>query len=117
MAWTTRCWRTWWASSKDPDGFRAKVRQLYESPEAHSFDVLEFRDGRLFERYSQPQRVGAEVVGRVWSFRHVTEARRAEAELLRRESQLARTEQIAGLCRIPPRSSARTRGKVGSTGP
>jgi diguanylate cyclase (GGDEF)-like protein/PAS domain S-box-containing protein len=66
---------------KNPEAFLTKVRELYSQPYAESFDVLEFKDARVFERFSRPQLIGEESVGRVWSFWDVTERRRAEEKI------------------------------------
>jgi diguanylate cyclase (GGDEF)-like protein/PAS domain S-box-containing protein len=64
-----------------PEEYRARVERVYQHPESVSNDILEFKDGRVFERNSRPQRVDGETVGRVWCFRDVTERRRLEERL------------------------------------
>jgi len=66
---------------KLPDAYAAAALEHFHSPELESRHVYEFTDGRIFERYSKPQRIGDKVVGRVRSFRNITEQRNLEAQL------------------------------------
>ena len=75
---------------KDPEGFKSRVAEIMQNKTAESFDILELRDGRTLERYSQPQLVNGVAVGRVWSFRDVTDAV-ATTRALRESEQLYRT--------------------------
>lgn len=78
-----------------PQDFMAKLTELEADPTAESHDVLDFLDGRTFERYSRPQRVGNSIVGRVWSFRDVTPRRRAQEQAQRAMLDLAaQTEKL-----------------------
>ena len=65
----------------NPDGFLSKVRELEANVSLESFDLLHLKNGKVFELYSRPQRVEAEVIGRVWSFRDITERKHLEQEL------------------------------------
>lgn len=60
---------------EDREGFIEKLTYLKNHPEKEAFDILDFRDGRVFERMTLPQRIGGTIIGRVWSFRDVTEQR------------------------------------------
>ena len=61
--------------------FLTTWRDLVEHPEIETFDSLEFKDGRVVELYSKPQKIEGEIVGRVWSFRDATDRTRLEDEL------------------------------------
>jgi PAS domain S-box-containing protein len=66
---------------KDSERFRARIDEIYASRPPESFDLLELADGRVFERFTRVQFVEERNVGRVWSFRDITERKRAEEEL------------------------------------
>jgi two-component sensor histidine kinase len=44
--------------------------------------MIECEDGKIIERYSKPQKIGDTVVGRVWSFRDITDRKHAEEKLV-----------------------------------
>ena len=65
----------------DPARYIARIDEIYAESPAETFDLLELADGHIFERYTRIQRVDGRNIGRVWSFRDITERRRAETQL------------------------------------
>jgi len=78
---------------KDPQMFILKVQELYQT-DKKDFDILDFRDGRVFERYSEPLIVGDNRAGRVWSFRDITERKRAEEERAKLQNKLQQAQKM-----------------------
>lgn len=82
---------------KDPQQFLARIDTIYANPESESYDLLEFNDGRIIERYSLPQKLKDKTIGRVWSFHDVTQRKKLEAEeknrivkIIERQAELLR---------------------------
>jgi diguanylate cyclase (GGDEF)-like protein/PAS domain S-box-containing protein len=70
----------------DADGFLRRIKELYAHPEEESFETINLKDGRIFERFSRPLGPKRDIQGRVWSFRDATVQRMAERSL--RESEM-----------------------------
>jgi PAS domain S-box-containing protein len=59
-------------SFADPQRFFSRIEEINSTSE-ESFDVLELKDGRIFERSSKVLYVGGRNAGRVWSFHDATQ--------------------------------------------
>jgi PAS domain S-box-containing protein len=70
---------------KDPETFLHHTKDLFCQPDAEGHGIYELKDGRIFERYSLPQWMGDKIVGRVCSFRDITERQRHQTAI--RESE------------------------------
>ena len=66
---------------KDPGGYLARTHEIAASSPPETFDVLQLKDGRVFEQNSAIQLINQRNVGRVWSFRDITQRRRAQDAL------------------------------------
>lgn len=65
----------------DAAGYLARLDELTRAPLLEGEDVLQFRSGQVLERVTRPQLSRGQAIGRVFSFRDVTEQRISQARL------------------------------------
>jgi PAS domain S-box-containing protein len=84
----------------DPAAFLARVKHLYRHRDEKSRDVIQLRDGRVFDRDSFPiYGPAGQYYGRVWYFRDITELRKLEAlkaEVKQRRELAALKDEFIG---------------------
>jgi len=74
---------------KEPNKFLERVKYLYAHKDEKSRDEIQFKDGRVFDRYSSPLRDSAgKHYGRIWYFRDITQRKHTEQELERARDEL-----------------------------
>ena len=90
----------------DPEDFLRKVKRLYGTPEIND-DTILFKDGRLFERYSMPMMDEGAVIGRLWSFRDITDRKQADEEKEKLRAQLQQAMKMEAVGRLAGGRGAR----------
>ena len=80
----------------DPQEFLRKFQGLCQS-DTELMGTMHFKDGRVFERFTAPLILNDVMIGRVWSFRDMTERKHAEAQRARLEAQLRESQKMQAL--------------------
>jgi PAS domain S-box-containing protein len=85
---------------KEPAGYLARVHEIIASAAPETFDVLQLKDGRVFERNSAIQLIKQRNVGRVWTFRDITRRKRAQDALANEKRVLEKIASGAPLATV-----------------
>ncbi len=91
-----------WAAqlTKDPEGALARARELLANPEEEGVDVIELKDGRVYERTCKPQKVEGRTIGIVFNFHDITKRRKVEAEMEEMNRRLRESFRQAGMAEV-----------------
>ncbi|TAL00936.1 MAG: PAS domain S-box protein, partial [Rhodospirillaceae bacterium] len=66
----------------NPEDFYARVKYFYDHPDEKGLDEIDFKDGRILQRYTAAARdAHGTYIGRVWYFRDITGQKRATESL------------------------------------
>jgi PAS domain-containing protein len=80
---------------KYPEQFLEKIKYLYSHQNETSRDELEFKNGMVFDRYSSPVvDKNGKYLGRIWTFRDITERKQAEVELKKHLDELVSWQNV-----------------------
>ena len=79
---------------EDPAAFERRSNELWSDVAATVSDVLRFKDGRVYERFVAPHRIGGRIVGRVVSVRDIGPAVRAEEALEQHRGFLEKAQEV-----------------------
>ena len=82
------------ADLEDPEAFMTRSKELWSDLATRSSDVLRFKDGRVYERFVAPHRIGPNIVGRVVSLRDIGPAVRTEQALEQHRAFLEKAQEI-----------------------
>lgn len=82
---------------ENPEQFVNLVNELYQNPLQESFDRLNFKDGRAFDRHSRAIIIDDTPKGRVWYFRDITEQLHLQKQLEEQRLKTTHSSRMAAL--------------------
>ncbi len=86
---------------REPEHFLADVKRLYQQVFQTSRDEIEFRSGLVLDRYTAPVlSPDGKCYGRIWTFRDITERKRAEQEKVQLQAQLHQAQKMESVGRL-----------------
>jgi PAS domain S-box-containing protein len=87
---------------KHAEQFLASIYAFKDIADFDVDDLIEFKDGRVFERHSEPLRLWGRTIGRVSAFRDITVRRRTEEALRQGEEKYRELfeHNLAGVYRV-----------------
>src|SRR5437667_3943792 len=80
---------------EDPDASLCRSPQLWADASGEVLTLLRFKDGRVFERFVAPQRIGDQVVGRVVTYRDISQSVRTGQALEQHRAFLEKAQEVA----------------------
>src|SRR5471030_1794135 len=80
---------------EDAERLLEMSRALWANPDREIFDRVRFKDGRVFERFVSPHRIGRRVVGFVSSFRYIGQSMRTAEALEHHRAFLETAQEVA----------------------
>ena len=80
---------------ENADALTEHSEVIWSQPELEVMDVLRFKDGRVFERFVAPLRLDDAVVGRVASFRDISQFAKTEEALEQHRAFLEKAQEVA----------------------
>ncbi len=80
---------------EDPGQLLTISSQFWMDPPTEVIDLLRFKDGRVYQRFVAPHRLDGRIVGRVASYRDITQQVGAEQALAQQRAFLEKAQEVA----------------------
>ena len=80
---------------EDGETVAARIRGYLKNPSEESLAVLRFRDGRVYQRFAAPLKIGGRIVGSVHSLSDISRSVRSENALEQHRAILEKAQEVA----------------------